>query len=302
MQINLSLPTSWNDLSLAQQLQAYAIIMSGDALAIYEPHEVVPIKRILLFQTLTGITDQQLQAWQADCLASDPEHGDLEFYTQIADALASCNFLFDIATDEDDPTAATTYTIALTLTHCPWPSLTRSKGNGKKKTYYAPAADLANVSFLELCVTFALFEQYIRDYDEAILHELLAVLFRPPKPVTRENRQSGYRGDRRQPYLHHEAMVPKRARYMATLPMATKQLLVFWFASCRQSIIQQYPDLFTGGETNPTKYGWGAVLMAMAGGLQYLDTVSEQPATDALTYLDYLNEQAREQERRLAHK
>ena len=84
---------------------------------------------------------------------------------------------------------------------------------------------------------------------------------------------------------------------MATLPREVKQIMVFWFASCRQQIIEQYPDLFNApGSGSPSKYGWAATLMAMAGNITQLDTVSAQPAEDALTYLDYLNEQAKKAE------
>ena len=296
MQIDLTLPTSWNKLSLEQCLKAYSIIMS-DTSHIFEEQELVPAKRILLFKTLSGITEEELRQWQENTIAEDPEHGEQVFLAGLNAALESCDFLFDIETSDDGADTSHQYAIKLGLTRCPWPALDRKRKNGKIRSYYAPADGLANVSFLELCTTFSLFEQYIQDYDEDILHELLAVLYRPPKPRTKENKASAYGGDQRQPYLGHEGMVAKRKKWMATLTPRVKQLLLFWFASCRQSIIEQYPDLFTSQGGQGSKYGWGALLMAMAGGLQHMDAVSAQPAMDALTYLDYLNEQARQRER-----
>jgi hypothetical protein len=306
MELHFTIPKHWNDLSLEQQLKAYAIIMS-DTGGLFEEGEIMPAKRILLFQNLTGITNEQLQAWKADRIQEDPEHGEIIFLHELNTALESCNFLFDVqhydvdgnplADDQHELADTTTYAIALHLTRCPWPALDRKKKNGKTISYYAPADKLANISFLELCVTFSLFEQYLQDYDEDLLNELLAVLYRSPKPRTRENKEKAYGGDQRQPYMGYEALVPKRKRWMATLPERTKQLMVFWFASCRQTIINQYPDLFNAQNGEGSKYGWGSVLMAMADGIQYLDAVSVQPASDALTYLDYLNEQAMKREK-----
>ncbi|MEL6968641.1 MAG: hypothetical protein AAFO02_00620 [Bacteroidota bacterium] len=295
MKLQLQLPTTWNELSLQQCLQAYAIIMSNTG-RLFEAQELVPAKRLLLFKTLSGITEEQLQQWQRECLKEDPEHGHQIFLADIEGALESCNGLFDIA--YDDTGEPKEYSIKFSLTNNPWPTLDRKKKNGKKKSYYAPADRdwFGNMEFLELCTTFTLFEAYIQDYEDDLLHELLATLYRPPKPRTKANRAKAYGGDRRQPYLNHEGMVAKRKKHMTTLAPQVKQLLVFWFASCRQAIIDDYPDLFTGQGGQSSKYGWGGLLMAMAGGLHQMDSVSSQPAGDALTYLDYLQEQVRLQE------
>jgi hypothetical protein len=309
--IHLSLPTHWNDLTVKQQLSAYQIIM-GKRLDILEPQEEIPAKRVLLFKTLTGITEQQLKAWKDDCIERHGPEGNLIFLHELDHALKDINFLFEITYPDGEPYSPNDelldhqdeepqnlhYAIALTLTRCPFPKLDLPpKKNGKVHSYYAPADELANISFLELCTTFHLFEQYLKNHEEDTLHHLLAVLYRSPKPKTKDNKMAAYHGDKRQPYLHHEALVPKRKKRMATLPREVKQIMVFWFAGCRQQIIEQYPDLFNSpGSGKPSKYGWAATLMAMAGSLTELDNVSAQPADDALTYLDYLNEQAKQRE------
>jgi len=304
MTLKFTIPETWNELTLAQQLHAYSLIM-GESRMLLDPQEVMPFKRILLFKCLSDITEEQFQLWRQDCIQEypdDPEGGQLAFLTELEEAMSSCNGLFDITTEIDAESGQerTYYSVKLGLTACPWPVLTLTKKSGKKKHYYAPSDGLENLTFLELCVTFSLFEQFIQDYDEDVLSELLAVLYRLSKPETKENKRSGYHGDRRQPYLHHESLVPARAKKMAHLPMPVRQLLLFWFASCRQSIIERFPELFTPADSQQaggSKYGWGATLMALAESLTNLDKVSSQPATDALVYLDYVNEQARQRER-----
>lgn len=294
--INLTLPTEWNQLTVDQQLKAYSIIM-GNRMDMLDPQEEVPAKRELLFVLLSGMDEKQFVAWQADCQNPEDEDGDTAYFLELEQSLKSIDFLFDIKTkDEGEDNERTEYAIALKLTKCPFPKFDRpKKKTGKKRSYYGPSDGLDNITFLELCVTFHLFEQYVKTYDQDILDELLATMYRSPKPKTKQNKYAGYHGDKRQPYLHHEALVPKRKKQIATLPREVKQLLAFWFASCRQQIIDQYPDLFdTSGKGQPSKYGWASTLMALAGNLSDLDTVSQQPAEDALTYLDYLNEQAKQ--------
>ena len=138
------------------------------------------------------------------------------------------------------------------------------------------------------------------DYEEEIhIDELLATLYRPHKPKTKENKRRGYQGDRRQPLLHHEAMVKKRIPHMAILPKSTKQLLTFWFASCRQAIIEEHSELFSApSRKEANTFCWGGVLMALAGKLQDIDAIAAQSADNALTYLTYLEAQRKELEKK----
>ena len=305
MNLQLNIPATWNELSIAQQMKAYSLIM-GESRMLLDPHEVVTARRILLFKELSGITEEQFKAWEEDCIQEDAEHGETAFLEELDNALQACDGLFDISstTDAETGETVTTYAVKLGLTATPWPVLVRTKKSGKKIEYVAPSDGLENITFLELCVTFSLFEQFIQDYDEDILSELLAVLYRLPKPSNKKNKRARYHGDRRQPYLHHEHMVPGRKKKMAQLPMPVRQMLLFWFASCRQQIITSFPDLFTApsGTKQPNKYGWGSMLMAMANNLSELDTVSATLAEDALTYLDHLNEQAKRREQEIKQK
>ena len=41
-------------------------------------------------------------------------------------------------------------------------------------------------------------------------------------------------------------------------------MILFWFASCRQQIIEQHPNIFTSEKRDRqgNDYGWGGVLMS----------------------------------------
>lgn len=307
---HFTLPQTWNDMTVRQQMEAYNIIMATSG-EVFEARELVPAKRILLFKTLSGITEQQLEAWKKDCIDAneDQDLGELVFLSELDEALSSTNFLFEINENTPDDNGQESHTVserayslALTLTRCPFPQLDLPKPKKRKKhkarCYLAPADGLSNISFLELCVSFQLFEQYTQDQKEDTADELLATIYREPKPATKHNKRTGYHGDKRQPYLGLEALVPQRKKKITKLQKEVKQLLLFWFACCRQEIINSFPDLFSqdSSRSTPSKYGWGATLMAMAGGLPQIDAVSAQPAEDALAYLDYLNEQAKKAE------
>jgi len=290
-------PQSWNDLSLQQQLSCYAIIMSHSGF-ILEAQEIVPAKRILLVQVLLGLDEDFMKRWRKDCKLAYEEEGDIIFYAELEELLNTSDFLFDIIEPEEEGEPKT-FQIKLGLTKCPWPQLVRNKKHGKKKFYLAPEDGLANISFYELCTTFTHFENFLESKEEIHIDELLATLYRPHKPKTKENKRRGYQGDRRQPLLHHEAMVKKRIPHMAILPKSTKQLLTFWFASCRQAIIEEHSELFSApSRKEANTFGWGGVLMALAGKLQDIDAIAAQSADNALTYLTYLEAQRKELEKK----
>lgn len=293
----VDVPQTWNQLPLRTALMVYNILIT-DTGGLLEPHELLPGKKIMLACALLDITPDFLEKWRSDCIAEleSEEDGELLYLAQLDEVLICANFLFD-KLESDDGDGATKYQISLGLTKCPWPILKRkSKLVGRKpKTYYAPADGLANLTIYEMAAAFTAFEQYLRTKNESHANRLLAILYRPAKARTRENIQSGFEGDIRLPYLHHESTVQARQEWVATLPADARQLLVFWFASCRQAIIEGYPNVFSGsGEgSDGRKYGWSGVLLSLADGLVHLDAVANQNHQNALTYLSYLDDQRR---------
>jgi len=300
-----TIPESWNALPLHHQLECYNILSAGSG-SIFEPAEVPHAKRISLTARLLDLTDAQMNAWQQDCqrAAESEEEGNLIFYSELDEVLALTNFLFTI---EEDERGNTLYQVKMGLTKCPWPKLQYKSKKGKQKRYYAPADKLENITLYEMAYTFSLFERYLENNDPADADELIAAIYRPAKPKTPHNKRSGYEGDRRLPLYKHEGMIPKRKKRIAELPIETKRLLLFWFASCRQHIVDSYENIFQppkamelAGEKVGNDYGWGGMLLSLAGGIVHLDQISMQPYSDGLIYLSYLEDQRQLTEMRQA--
>ena len=177
---------------------------------------------------------------------------------------------------------------------------------GKPRRLYGPANGLENLTIYELGMTFMALERFLETKDDDYALELLAILYRPKKPHTRENALSAYQGDRRLPLLHHEATIPARKKLMAKLPDLVRAFLIFWFACCRQQIIRQFPNIFhqpepnAAGERVGNDYAWGGILLNLADGIIHLDAVASQPWSNALTYLSMLEDRRKEMEMELA--
>lgn len=288
----VEIPQSWNALTLRQQIICYGILMT-DAGAYYEPQELPPLKKIQLIMGLLSLDETFMRTWEEDNIAEmGPEDGHLLFLSELDNILAAANFLFKPAespiTNHQSPII-----INLGLTKNPFPILERPHKITKRPVrYFGPADGLENVTIYELGVAFNLFEKFMQTRQESYAITLLATLWRPGKPVTPENKRSAYQGDRRLPYLHHEATVAMREKHIATLPLQVRHLLLFWFASCRQAIVDSYPNVFTGQpQSDGNQYGWGGVLLSLAGGIVHLDAVAQQPHSNALAYLSYLEDE-----------
>jgi hypothetical protein len=161
----------------------------------------------------------------------------------------------------------------------------------------------------EMALVFTLLEAYsAADRQEAadLADTLLASIYRPGKPPTPDNVANAYHGDRRLPYV--EASVEGRKQYLRRLPPVVRGLLLFWLSSCRESIIQQFPNLFSKPanradgqfERVGNDYGWAAVIMSLAGNLADTDIVAAKPWGDALVYMSFLEDQRKVQEMQAA--
>lgn len=296
--ITYHIPSSWNDLLPKKRILCYQIIM-GQINDLFAPQELLPFKRIELLKALLDIDQAFMESWEQDCLNAYEEDGRLIFLAEVDEILEATNFLFEKVPDQENQ-----YQIKLGLTKCPWPKLEHRHKN-KKKRLYGPADGLSNLNIYELGRTFTLFEQYLNEQDESKIDELLAVLYRPAKSKTKKNKRSGFQGDRRLPLLHHESTIPKRQVLMASLHPTIKAMILFWFASCRQAIIEseQFQHLFSDEpQTDDPGFGWGGLLLGLAGGLINLEDVAKQPYANAFTYLSYLEHQQEQAEQKRKRK
>jgi len=285
-----TLPQSWNELPLKDVLHCYSIIMqnTGSWLAAVE---LLPYKKLLLVKHLLKLSDAFMEQWEHDCLEEYEEEGKLVFLAELDEILKATDFLFEPQTEDNN-----TVSIALTFIRIPYSYLEGQKWTrGKKRRFYGPKNELSNLTIFELGYTFQLFEQFLQTQDEDLANRLIATLYRPQKPRTKANERAGYHNDIRQPLYRLEHLVEKRLKLVATLPQLTRQLILFWFASCRQQIINKYPNIFepenTATERVGNDYGWGGLILSLADGIVNLDQVSERPYQDAFVYLSYLEDQ-----------
>lgn len=291
-------PQTWNDLDLRTLLLFYQTLFTRQG-SEFTAAGFTNVKLITMTQQVLRVDSAFMAQWEADCLRQDEQFGGQFFCHELQQVLhATLGGLFDVGADE--AAGITTYEPKLNLTKNPYPSLahTAKSKNGRKKTawYYAPDDGLDNLTLYELAYTFTLFENYLKTNDDAMANRLIATLYRPSRPETQAERESAWFGDRRQPLRRYEKKIEERAAMVATLPMLTRRLIVFWFSSCRQAIVARYGKVFRrdSGDTRAVGYGWGGVLLAMAGGPVGLDAIADQHYSNGLTWLSMKEDERRE--------
>lgn len=296
--INVETPESWDDLAPRDFLLFYSMLFSniGDE---FTQTPFTALKIISMAKHILKMSDADMILWENSCKQDEPEHGEVIFLHELRTIIHACiEGLFDIHVSEENETS---YSCKLNRTKNLYPSLaytpkTVKKKPGKTTYYYAPADGLENLSIYELGYTFTLFEQYLSTNDEQFANELIAVLYRPSRPVTAAEKESDWGADRRQKLRGLEHKVAERAKIAATLSPMVKRVLLFWFASCRQQIILSYPKVFkkAGTGSNRPDYGWSGVLLSLAGGPVGLDAVSDQHYSNALVWLSMKEDEARD--------
>lgn len=283
-------PQSWNDLTPKAALACYDIIIRKPHL-IFQPVEHMTYRRIEAAKYLLGLSDEYLKEWETIRIGEyGKEDGHLAFIDELDQiAKMATGFMFEALEPNDD--GAQRYQVALTLTKNHWPEI----GNDDYKLY-GPEDMLENLTIYELGTCFMLLERYTKTGETEYADELLATLYRPSKPDTEENQRSGYHGDRRLPLLHHESTIAARVQHIQKLPQLVYQIQLFWFASCRQAILSEWPDIFTTPteEREGNDYAWGGLLLDLADGVVNLDSVANQNYKNVFMYLSKLESERKE--------
>lgn len=319
------LPQHWNDLTRPQLLHITAVLLCTGYEDALEPAELMPYQRLEILRALTGLTTAQIKAWRADCLAAhpDPDEAETVFLAELNAVCNTLNFLFEPLDEDGEPIAAldkdpddydtptgpddiyelpepppARWRLRLALTRCPYRSLnvhtTTARARSKKAkptTLYGPSDGLENLTIYELAKVFTAYEAYSASPTPAALHELLAILYRPAKPPTTENIASGYGGDIRRSLLGEEATIAPRARMLGALPPVVAQLIMLWVGGCRAAIVQEYQGLFEAPDNEPPRgpdFGWGGLLLELAGGVTHVDAVANTPWRTTFIYLSML--------------
>lgn len=291
-------PSSWNDLSLRSLLLFYETMFTtpGDE---FTQSAFTMVKLLSMAQYMLKLDNAALATWEADCIrnaAADPDalvSGEDAFLDELHQVLhATIGGLFII---EKTESGATTYALKYNRTVTPYPSLHYTpkvaKGTrkmGKTQVLYAPGDGLGNITIYELGYTFTLFETYLETQDESFADTLMAVLYRPSRPLTKKEKDSNWQGDRRMPLRGYEAKIIERSKMMKTLDPMCRRVIMFWFTSCRHAIVSAHPKVFKASLSDNQKeigYGWGGVLLSIAGGPAHLNEVADQHYSNALTWL-----------------
>lgn len=148
------------------------------------------------------------------------------------------------------------------------------------KNFHGPADDFNNITGDE----FVFSEDYYLKYsglfpslsgeggsdrrsetDEAnrCLNELVAILYRPLKKNYDTARDPD--GDLRVPFNQNICAYNARHK-IKRWPLHIKLAIFHWYQGCRQKMIDDNPDIFTGGNSEPAKYGLLSVMRTIAEG------------------------------------
>lgn len=284
-----ALPESWNDCNRRTALLINSALMQPTPPWL-DAHAAMHRRRLNVFMALTDLPGALFAEPASD------EEAELREAALMETVIATTAPFFKTVIDKETQDESTHINFALTRN--PYPTL-EYKHRGQSLKLYGPADGLSNLSLYELGTVLTLFDEYIASKDESIISTLLATLYRPPKPPTPENKASNYQGDRRQPYRQYETTVDQRAKYMSRLPAAVRSLLLFFIASCRQAIMEDYSDLFTGEGQQKDAFGWSGLLLALADGLTNLNHIADQGWQNAFIYLRFQERNRRDQEARL---
>ncbi|MEL7123469.1 MAG: hypothetical protein AAFO07_28745 [Bacteroidota bacterium] len=292
------IPKTWNDLSLKQLIACYSVIMHPFTTLLPAGEEMI-FKRIELTKIILELDDDFMLKWKADCLQADKEDGELIFEQELQEvAKVITDFAFELLPKESD-LDPDQYKIGLTLTNCPWPLIENTEADLYNQKYHAPADELENLTLYELGSALLTFERFVQEEDEDYADELIAILYRPPKQETVANLWSDYQGDKRLPYYKHESTVKKRKEYIKKLPQAVKQIILFWFASCREQIIKDYENIFVkekGKKMGGNDYAYAGLILQLANGIANVDQVATSNFHNAFTYLSMLEDQRKQRE------
>lgn len=292
---------SWNDLPRSLCFQLYALLLTPTAQGIIRSRDI-DLLRIEATKILLGIDDTFLERWKAERVGELGEDGETVFLQELKTlADKATNFLL-LYRAEDETGMLTNPTIApITKNH--FPKLVYQR-KGKNMRLYGPADGLLpSLSAGEMSDVFSLYEEYILEKKPETAIRLIATLWRPGKPKTKENIAKAFQGDRRQPYVGYEASVDHRIAIIQQLPPLVLSLMLHWFDSCYDEIAATYNNLFKSPDSKASdapNHGWAGILLSLSDGLKYLETVAYQPATNVLGYLSVLDDQRTAEERKRA--
>lgn len=128
------------------------------------------------------------------------------------------------------------------------------------KGMYGPADDFGNLLICEFIFTEQNYQAYNETANNDALNSLVAILYRPCKK--RYNRKRNPEGDIREPY--NDNLTALYAAQVSRWPVVVKLAILHFYEGCRQKLQQDFPEPFSGGSGEESKYGLWSVMRGVA--------------------------------------
>lgn len=126
-----------------------------------------------------------------------------------------------------------------------------------------PDDDFNNISGSEYVFTEEYYFRYIETQDIMWLDQLVAALFRRRKRLY--NHRINPAGDHRRPFNQYECSY-RAGHSVKKWPFGIKLAIFYWYTACREKMLRDNPDIFTGEATEPARYGLISLMRVIAEG------------------------------------
>jgi hypothetical protein len=132
----------------------------------------------------------------------------------------------------------------------------------KYKGFAGPADDFENLLMSEFAYTEDYFLRWKADeVNVELLNQLVAVLYRKAKRGY--NKAINKDGDARVEFNEYVCKYHAK-RSVAKWPLNVKLAIAHWYDGCRTKLVNDYAEVFSGGEGDPAKYGLVSIMRNVA--------------------------------------
>lgn len=171
----------------------------------------------------------------------------------------------------------------------------------KYRGLYGPADNFENLIMAEFHHTETAYHKVINDEDKmSALDELVAILFREPKPKKTYNRKRNVDGDVRVDFSF--ADIQYHQRKIKRWPLYIKEAIMLWYDACREELRLLYPTAFDSDTGSSSNYYEGLynTIRSIAKGGTYgnFDKVEKMNVHPAFMEITESIEEAQELERK----
>lgn len=132
--------------------------------------------------------------------------------------------------------------------------------------YYGPMDSMSSSTFGEFTKAQFRFEEYYKTKDEAILDEMIAVLFRRKKLFWCFRKHFVESPDVRSRFF--DRSLAKRSKAISKLDPAIKQAILLFFSGVQKSLHTEFPTVYKPKPTKEkeTSSGWSNLIISLADG------------------------------------